>query len=73
MEVLPPECARVAGLVERDAAGGGEGVRARVMREHLGWPASDGKEQAARFRAKRLVERGWLTEAWPGLFRPRTA
>ncbi|WP_328954448.1 hypothetical protein [Kitasatospora purpeofusca] len=71
VEVLPPECARVVALVERDAAGGGEGVRA--MREHLGWPASDAKEQAARFRAKRLVERGWLTEARPGLFRPRTA
>ncbi|MFJ7913186.1 hypothetical protein [Kitasatospora sp. NPDC096204] len=69
VEVLPPECARVVALVERDAADGGQGVRA--MREQLGWPASDAKEQAARFRAKRLVERGWLTEARPGLFRPR--
>jgi hypothetical protein len=72
-EVLPPECARIVALVEDDAAGGGEGVRARRMREHLGWPASDAKEQAVRFRAKRLVERGWLTEERPGLFRPRTA
>lgn len=73
VDVLPPECARIVALVERDAADGGEGVRARRMREDLGWPASDAKEQAARFRAKRLVERGWLTEARPGLFRPRTA
>ncbi|MFD8708816.1 hypothetical protein ACFV1W_40620 [Kitasatospora sp. NPDC059648] len=73
VEMLPPECARVVALVERDAAGGGDGVRARAMREDLGWPASDAKEQAARFRAKRLVERGWLTEVRPGLFRPRTA
>ncbi|AUY53447.1 hypothetical protein [Streptomyces sp. CB01881] len=72
-EVLPPDCARIVALVREDAAGGGQGVRARVMREHLGWPASDAKEQAARFRAKRLVERGWLTEGRPGLFRPRTA
>ncbi|MGW2254731.1 hypothetical protein ACWCXH_31735 [Kitasatospora sp. NPDC001660] len=72
-EELPLDCARIVALVERDATGGGEGVRARVMREHLGWPSSDAKEQAARFRAKRLVERGWLTEVRPGLFRPRTA
>ncbi|WP_328786285.1 hypothetical protein [Streptomyces sp. NBC_00273] len=73
IEVLPHDCARIVALVEEDAAGGGQGVRARAMREHLGWPASDAKEQAARFRAKRLVERGWLTEGRPGLFRPRTA
>ncbi|MFG2848988.1 hypothetical protein ACGF12_38480 [Kitasatospora sp. NPDC048296] len=72
-EVLPPDCARIVALVDNDAAGGGEGVRARRMREHLGWSATDAKEQAARFRAKRLVERGWLTEERPGLFRPRTA
>jgi hypothetical protein len=73
IEVLAPDCARIVALVQEDAAGGGEGVRARAMREHLGWAASDAKEQAARFRAKRLVERGWLTEGRPGLFRPRTA
>jgi hypothetical protein len=71
--VLPPECARIVALVQEDAAGGGDGVRARAMREHLGWSASDARDQAARFRAKRLVERGWLTEGRPGLFRPRTA
>ncbi len=73
IEVLPPECARIVALVQEDAAGGGDGVRARAMREHLGWSASDAREQAARFRAKRLVERGWLTEGRPGLFRPRAA
>jgi hypothetical protein len=73
IEVLPPDCARIVALVERDATDGGEGMRARAMREHLGWSASDAREQAARFRAKRLVERGWLTEGRPGLFRPRTA
>ncbi|MEU1289776.1 hypothetical protein [Kitasatospora sp. NPDC005856] len=73
VEVLPRDCARIVALVEGDAAGSGEGVRARRMREHLGWPATDAKEQAARFRAKRLVARGWLTERRPGLFRPRTA
>jgi hypothetical protein len=73
IEVLPPDCGRIVALVQEDAAGGGEGVRARAMREHLGWPASDAKEQAARFRAKRLVDRGWLSEGRPGLFRPRTA
>jgi hypothetical protein len=72
-EMLPPDCARIVALVEHDAADGGEGVRARLMREDLGWPATDAREQAARFRAKRLVERGWLTEGRPGLFRPRTA
>ena len=71
--VLPPDCARIVALVERDAAGGGEGMRARAMREDLGWPAGDAREQAARFRAKRLAARGWLTEGRPGLFRPRAA
>lgn len=73
IEVLPPECARIVALVQEDATGGGNRVRARAMREHLGWSASDAREQAARFRAKRLVEWGWLTEGRPGLFRPRTA
>jgi hypothetical protein len=73
IEVLPDEVARMVALVEKDAAGGGVGVRARVLRDHLGWPATDAKEQAARFRAKRLVERGWLVEDRPGLFRPRTS
>ena len=73
IDVLLADCARIVALVEREAAGGGEGVRARRMRDHLGWPATDAKEQAARFRAKRPVERGWLAEERPGLFRPRTA
>lgn len=51
--VLPLDCARIVALVERDAAGSGQGVRARAMREDPGWPASDAKEQAARFRAMR--------------------
>ncbi|WP_371648213.1 MULTISPECIES: hypothetical protein [unclassified Streptomyces] len=73
IDVLPPDCARFVTLVEREATAGGEGVRARRMREHLGWPATEAKEQAARFRAKRLVARGWSAEERPGLFRPRTA
>jgi hypothetical protein len=72
VEVLPADCARIVAPVCDDTAGSGEGVRARRMREHLGRPATDAKEQAARFRAKRLVERGWLSGQWPGLFRPRT-
>ncbi|MEY9850018.1 hypothetical protein [Streptacidiphilus sp. MAP5-3] len=69
--VLSGDCAAIVALVEGDAAGSGEGVRARRMRDHLGWQASDAREQAARFRAKRLVECGWLREERPGLFRPR--
>jgi hypothetical protein len=69
LEVLPPDCARIVSLVEGGAGGGG--VRARQMREALGWEATDSRDQAARFRAKRLVERGWLSEEGPGLFRPR--
>lgn len=68
--VLPEEYARIVSLVERDGAEGGGGVRARGLRDGLGWQATDAREQAARFRAKRLVERGWLVEAGPGLFRP---
>jgi hypothetical protein len=43
------------------------------MREDLSWPASDAREQAARFRAKRLVEQGWWCEVRPRLFMSRTA
>ncbi|MCG6498227.1 hypothetical protein [Kitasatospora sp. A2-31] len=71
LAVLPGDCAAIVALVQDDAAGGGGGVRARQMRDHLGWQASDAREQAARFRAKRLVERGWLCEDGPGLFKPR--
>lgn len=71
IEVLALDCARIVTLVQEDAASGGQGVRARAMRERLGWSASDARDQAARFRAKRLVERGWLIEERPGLFRPR--
>ncbi|MGW7427853.1 hypothetical protein ACWGJB_49475 [Streptomyces sp. NPDC054813] len=70
--VLPGDCAAIVALVEDEAAGDGGGVRARQMRDHLGWRASDARGQAARFRAKRLVERGWLSEEQPGLFRPRS-
>ncbi|MFF7231794.1 hypothetical protein [Streptomyces sioyaensis] len=51
--VLAADCAAIVALVEEDAAAGGEGVRARRMRDRLGWQASDAREQAARFRAKR--------------------
>ncbi|WP_232543347.1 hypothetical protein, partial [Kitasatospora aureofaciens] len=40
IDALPPDCARIVALVERDAAGGGDGVRARAMREDLGWPVN---------------------------------
>ncbi|MER6105110.1 hypothetical protein ABT115_23015 [Streptomyces sp. NPDC001832] len=70
-DVLPKDYARIVSLVQEDAARGGDGVRARGLREGLGWQASDAREQAARWRAKRLVERGWLTEVRAGLFRPR--
>ncbi|GAA3482315.1 hypothetical protein [Streptomyces yanii] len=70
-KVLPEDYARIVSLVQEDAGRGGDGVRARGLREGLGWEASDAREQAARWRAKRLVERGWLTEVRAGLFRPR--
>ena len=61
-------------LVEGDTAGGGgrRGRRAgRQMRDHLGWPTSAARAQAARVRSKRLVERGWLSKERPGLYKPR--
>jgi hypothetical protein len=69
--VLPQDYAGVVSLVLTDAAVGGDGLRARGLRDGLGLGPADTREQAARFRAKRLVERGWLTEVKPGLFRLR--
>ena len=48
-------------------------VRAKQIVPRIGLPASAAKIQGTRSKLKRLVERGWLSEGRPGLFRPRTA
>lgn len=50
---------------------GDDGLGARRAAVVLGWDsASASRVEGARARLKRLVERGWLTEAKPGRFTP---
>ncbi|EFF91752.1 conserved hypothetical protein [Streptomyces sp. e14] len=51
------------------AEAGGDGLGARRAAVVLGWDsASASRVEGARARLKRLVERGWLVEAKPGMF-----
>lgn len=46
-------------------------MRAHHLRAALGLSTDKSKVEGFRSKLKRLVERGWLTEAEPGLFAPR--
>ncbi|WP_234346001.1 hypothetical protein [Streptomyces sp. NRRL F-5755] len=45
-------------------------VRAKQVVPRIGLPVQVGKIETTRSKLKRLVERGWLDEAEPGLFTP---
>ncbi|MEU7075787.1 hypothetical protein AB0B30_37545 [Streptomyces narbonensis] len=49
---------------------GGDGLWARQVAVGLGWDVSvPARVEGARGRLKRLVERGWLAESRPGMFK----
>ncbi|AXG82708.1 hypothetical protein [Streptomyces paludis] len=70
VEVLAPDYRRMVGVV---AEAGGSGVRARELAGRLGLEVVPLRIEGLRRKVKRLVERGWVAEARPGVFTPRRA
>jgi hypothetical protein len=63
---LPPVYRDIVGVID-DAPGP---VRAKQIVPRIGLPTQTSKIETTRSKMKRLVERGWLDEATPGLFTP---
>lgn len=61
---------RIVELVEAEP-GAGEGISAKELAERLGLEAVPAKTEGVRSKAKRLVERGWLSASPAGRFMPR--
>ncbi|MFE9222575.1 hypothetical protein ACFYN3_40560 [Streptomyces lavendulae] len=70
VRALAPDYRRIVELVESEP-GGGEGVSAKELAARLGLELVPAKIETVRSRAKRLVERGWLTGSPSGRFTPR--
>jgi hypothetical protein len=68
---LAPDYQRLLGVLdtEPDRAG----LRVKDLAVLLELELTPAKIEGVRFRAKRLVERGWLVEERPGVFMPRWA
>ncbi|MEU6974349.1 hypothetical protein AB0A71_42920 [Kitasatospora aureofaciens] len=71
VEALAPEYRRL--LVVLESAPGPEGLRAKELAGLLGLEPVPAKIEGVRVKAKRLVQRGWLTEDRPGVFTLRRA
>ncbi|WP_053731242.1 hypothetical protein [Streptomyces sp. WM6378] len=69
-EALSVDCRRIVELVEAEP-GAGEGISAKELAERLGLEAVPAKTEGVRSKAKRLVERDWLTASPTGRFMPR--
>lgn len=68
MSVLSPDYQRIMTVVaDRGRAGGGD-VTCQEITAALGLEVVAAKVEGVRSKAKRLAERGWLTEAAPGRF-----
>ncbi|MGA5135410.1 hypothetical protein ACPCTO_37215 [Streptomyces olivoreticuli] len=70
VRALAPDYRRIVELVESEP-GSGEGVSAKELAARLGLELVPAKIETVRSRAKRLVERGWLTASLSGRFTPR--
>ncbi|MFJ8391169.1 hypothetical protein ACIQ9Q_43455 [Streptomyces sp. NPDC094438] len=70
VEALSVDYRRIVELVEAEP-GAGEGISAKGLAERLGLEAVPAKIEGVRSKAKRLVERGWLTASPTGRFMPR--
>jgi hypothetical protein len=70
LEALAPDYRRIVELVGSDPDGG-EGVLAKQIAARLELPLVPAKIEGVRSKAKRLVERGWLTASPSGRFTPR--
>ncbi|GHA43422.1 hypothetical protein GCM10010329_77850 [Streptomyces spiroverticillatus] len=70
VQALALDYRRIVELVEC-GPGGGEGVSAKELAARLGLEVVPAKVETVRSRAKRLVERGWLSASPSGRFMPR--
>ncbi|MCX4455733.1 hypothetical protein OOK58_27540 [Streptomyces sp. NBC_01728] len=70
---LAPDYRRIVELLEAELPDGGEGLMAKEMTVRLGLELVPAKIEGVRSKAKRLVERGWLTPSPSGRFMPRVS
>ncbi|MEU3521748.1 hypothetical protein ABZ770_42085 [Streptomyces sp. NPDC006654] len=66
--VLAPDYRRLVDVLAGGSGSGGEAMDCRQLAVALGLEAVPAKVEGVRSKAKRLVARGWLTEARPGAF-----
>ncbi|WP_406257257.1 hypothetical protein [Streptomyces chartreusis] len=72
-QVLAPDYRRIVELLEAELSVGGEGLMAKELTARLGLELVPAKIEGVRSKAKRLVERDWLTLAPSGRFMPRAS
>nr|WP_228873546.1 hypothetical protein [Streptomyces halstedii] len=66
--VLAPDYQRIISVLETEAGAGRDRVRAKELAVALGLEAVPARIEGVRSRAKRLVERGWITGHQSGEF-----
>ncbi|MFJ9713905.1 hypothetical protein [Streptomyces sp. NPDC101234] len=67
-DVLAPDYRRLMSVLAGGSGSGGEAMDCRQLAVALGLEAVPAKVEGVRSKAKRLVARGWLAEARPGMF-----
>lgn len=72
-QVLAPDYRRIVELLEAELSVGGEGLMAKELTAQLGLELVPAKIEGVRSKAKRLVERDWLTLAPSGRFMRRAS
>ncbi|WP_225840630.1 hypothetical protein [Streptomyces sp. NK08204] len=66
--VLAPDYRRIMDILAERARSGGEAMDCRQLAAALELQPVPAKVEGVRSKAKRLVARGWLAEASPGMF-----
>ncbi|GAA1228869.1 MULTISPECIES: hypothetical protein [Streptomyces] len=72
-QALAPDYQRIVALLETELAGDGDGLSVKEMTVRLGLELVPAKIEGVRSKAKRLVERGWLSLLPSGRFMPRAS
>jgi len=72
-QALAPDYRRIVEMLEAELAGGGDGLSVKEMTARLGLELVPAKIEGVRSKAKRLVERGWLSLSPSGSFMPRAS
>lgn len=72
-QALAPDYRRIVEMLAAELAGGGDGLLVKEMTARLGLELVPAKIEGVRSKAKRLVERGWLSLSPSGSFMPRAS